>query len=133
MLTPSAVAVAPDRRNRSVSSMIHVSQQPLNRIADKINSKEFKKASSDCWILERTSKLLAEIENLHLLMDPDDFLRLKNQLSIKASSESEAICFRSRGLIEITKQSKELKDKVPYILRVEVNPEGGLRIQEAAM
>ncbi|KAL6956726.1 hypothetical protein U1Q18_045325 [Sarracenia purpurea var. burkii] len=116
-----------------LESWIYVSQQLLNRIADRIDSKEFEKASSDCWILERTWKLLAEIEDLHLLMDPDDFLRLKNQLSIKASSESEAICFRSRGLIEITKQSKELKDKVPYILEVEVDPKGGPRIQEAAM
>ncbi|KAE9465221.1 hypothetical protein C3L33_02871, partial [Rhododendron williamsianum] len=116
-----------------LESWIFASQQLLNRIIERIDSKEFQKASSDCWILERTWKLLTEIEDLHLLMDPNDFLNLKNQLSIKASSESEAFCFRSRGLIEITKQSKELKHKVPHVLGVEVDPTGGPRIQEAAM
>ncbi|KAL6977453.1 hypothetical protein U1Q18_026253 [Sarracenia purpurea var. burkii] len=116
-----------------LESWIYVSQQLLNRIGERINLKDFERASSDCWLLERTWKLLAEIEDLHLLMDPDDFLRLKNQLSIKASSESEAFCFRSRGLAEITKRSKDLKHNVPHILGVEVDPKGGPRIQEAAM
>ncbi|XP_052199301.1 nematode resistance protein-like HSPRO2 [Diospyros lotus] len=117
-----------------IESWIYVSQQLLNRILERIDSKEPEKASSLCWLLERTWNLLSDIEDLHLLMDPDDFLRLKNQLSIKASSESEAaFCFRSRGLIEITKQSKELKHKVPEILGVEVDPTGGPRIQESAM
>uniref|UniRef100_A0A5B7ASE7 Putative HSPRO n=1 Tax=Davidia involucrata TaxID=16924 RepID=A0A5B7ASE7_DAVIN len=116
-----------------LESWIYVSKQLLKRIGERIESKEFERASSDCWLLERTWKLLAEIEDLHLLMDPEDFLRLKNQLSIKAASESEAFCFRSRGLAEITKQSKYLKQKVPYILDVEVDPKGGPRIQEAAM
>ena len=66
-------------------------------------------------------------------MDPDDFIHLKNQLSIKAYSESGAFRFRSRGLVEITKLSKDLKHKVPCILGVEVEPKGGPRIQEAAM
>ncbi|XP_059628021.1 nematode resistance protein-like HSPRO2 [Cornus florida] len=116
-----------------LESWIYVSQQLLRRIRERIDSKEFEKASTDSWILERTWKFLAEIEDLHLLMDPDDFLRLKNQLSIKASTESEAFCFRSRALIDITKQSKDLKHKVPNILNVEVDPKGGPRIQEAAM
>ncbi|KAA8539623.1 hypothetical protein F0562_026315 [Nyssa sinensis] len=116
-----------------LETWIYVSQQLLRRIGERIESKDFERASSDCWLLERTWKLLAETEDLHLLMDPDDFLLLKNQLSIKASSESEAFCFRSRGLTEITKQSKDLKHKVPCILDVEVDPKGGPRIQEAAM
>ncbi|KAA8534099.1 hypothetical protein F0562_031708 [Nyssa sinensis] len=116
-----------------LESWIYVSQQLLRRIEERIDRKEFERASSDCWLLERTWKLLADIEDLHLLTDPNDILRLKNQLAIKASSESEAFCFRSRGLTEIAKQSKNLKHKVPYILGVEVDPKGGPRIQEAAM
>ncbi|KAK2965059.1 hypothetical protein RJ639_029481 [Escallonia herrerae] len=116
-----------------LESWIRVSQQLLSRINERINANSFDKASSDCWLLEKTWKLLNEITNLHLIMDPDDFLRLKNQLSIRASNETEAFCFRSRGLIEMTKLCKELKHKVPRILEVEVDPMGGPRIQEAAM
>ncbi|XAR71943.1 hypothetical protein NMG60_11018404 [Bertholletia excelsa] len=116
-----------------LESWICVSQQLLKRIVDRIDSEEFERASSDCWILERAWKLLADIEDLHLLMDPDDFLRLKNQLSINSSPRSGAFCFRSRGLVELTKLSKDLRHKVPSILGVEVDPKGGPRIQEAAM
>ncbi|KAK6929455.1 Nematode resistance protein-like HSPRO1, N-terminal [Dillenia turbinata] len=110
-------------------SWIYVAREVLNRISDRINSQDFMRASSDCWMLEKIWKLLEEIEDLHLLMDPDDFLKLKNQLGIK----SEPFCFRSETLIEITKLSKDLKHKVPTILGVEVDPTGGPRIQEAAM
>ncbi|KAF5179221.1 nematode resistance protein-like HSPRO2 [Thalictrum thalictroides] len=116
-----------------LESWIHTSRQLIKRIGERIDCKEFDKASNDCWLLERTWKLLAEIEDLHLLMDPDDFLRLKNQLAIKSSSETEAFCFTSKNLIEITRLSKDLKHKVPSILNVEVDPNGGPRIQEAAM
>ncbi|KAI3809118.1 hypothetical protein L1987_25087 [Smallanthus sonchifolius] len=116
-----------------LESWIYVAQQVLNRIESEIDSNDFENASSDCYILEQIWKLLTEIEDLHLLMDPDDFLRLKNQLDIKTTSESESFCFRSKALIEITKRSKNLRHKVPYILDVEVDPMGGPRIQEAAM
>ncbi|CAI9091660.1 OLC1v1026734C1 [Oldenlandia corymbosa var. corymbosa] len=116
-----------------LESWIFTSGQLLKRIADQIERKAFENASSNCWLLEKIWKLLSEIEDLHLLMDPNDFLRLKNQLSIKATSESDLFCFRSRGLIEITKLSKDLRHKVPSILDVEVDPKGGPRIQEAAM
>ncbi|XP_060178576.1 nematode resistance protein-like HSPRO2 [Lycium barbarum] len=116
-----------------LETWIHASKMLLKRIAERINSKDLEKAVNDCWLLEKTWKLLTEIEDLHLLMDPDDFLRLKNQLSIKATAESELFCFRSKGLVEITKLSKDLKHKVPNILDVEVDPQGGPRIQEAAM
>lgn len=112
-----------------LESWIEVSHKLLNRIGSRVDAREFESASNDCWIVERIWKLLAEIEDLHLLMDPDDFLKLKNQLMIK----SEAFCFRSRGLVEITKLSKDLKHKVPNILGVEVDPTGGPAIQEAAM
>ncbi|XP_019151534.1 PREDICTED: nematode resistance protein-like HSPRO2 [Ipomoea nil] len=116
-----------------LETWIYASKSLLNRISERIDRKEFEKAGSDCWILEKTWKLLTEIQDLHLLMDPDDFLRLKNQLSVKAVAESELFCFRSRELVEITKLSKSLRHKVPCILDVEVDPHGGPRIQEAAM
>ncbi|XP_019192179.1 PREDICTED: nematode resistance protein-like HSPRO2 [Ipomoea nil] len=116
-----------------LETWICASKSILNRIAERIESKSFGNAVSDCWILEKTWNLLTEIENLHLLMDPDDFLRLKHQLSIKVTAESQPFCFRSRGLVEITKLSKDLRQKVPGILDVEVDPNGGPRVQEAAM
>ncbi|XP_071706110.1 nematode resistance protein-like HSPRO1 [Rutidosis leptorrhynchoides] len=116
-----------------LESWIHVAYQLLKRIELEIDSNEFEKASSDCYILEQIWKLLIEIEYLHLLMDPDDFLRLKNQLDIKTTSEPETFCFRSKSLVEITKMCKDLRHKVPFILEVEVDPMGGPRIQEAAM
>ncbi|XP_031094780.1 nematode resistance protein-like HSPRO1 [Ipomoea triloba] len=116
-----------------LETWIYASKSLLNRISERIDRKEFEKAGSDCWILERTWTLLTEIQYLHLQMDPDDFLRLKNQLSVKAVAESELFCFRSRELVEITKLSKSLRHKVPCILDVEVDPHGGPRIQEAAM
>ena len=118
-----------------LESWIYVSHQLLKRIGDRIDSRSFDFAAGDCWLLEKTWKLLAEIEDLHLLMDPDDFLRLKTQLNIKTPSESgsDSFCFRSRQLIEITKLSKDLKHKVPYILDVEVDPMGGPIIHEATM
>ncbi|KAI3793194.1 hypothetical protein L1987_35809 [Smallanthus sonchifolius] len=116
-----------------LESWIYVAQQLLKRIESEIDSNNFENASSDCYILEQIWKLLTEIEDLHLLMDPDDFLRLKNQLDIKTTSENESLCFRSKALIEITKLSKNLRHKVPYILDVEVDPMGGPIIQEAAI
>ncbi|XP_010256607.1 PREDICTED: nematode resistance protein-like HSPRO2 [Nelumbo nucifera] len=116
-----------------LESWIFVSRELLRRIGERIDAQNFERAASDCWLLERIWKLLTEVEDLHLLMDPDDFLRLKNQLGIKASVESEAFCFRSKTLIGTIKSSKDLKHKVPAILGVEVDPKGGPRIQEAAM
>ncbi|KAF2319030.1 hypothetical protein GH714_012608 [Hevea brasiliensis] len=119
--------------NQILESWIQVAKQLVKRVIERIESKKFDKASGDCYLLERIWKLLSEIEDLHLLMDPDDFLKLKNQLLMRSLDESEAFCFRSRALVEITKSCKELKHKVPEILGVEVDPKGGPRIQEAAM
>uniref|UniRef100_A0A7N0UAS6 Nematode resistance protein-like HSPRO2 n=1 Tax=Kalanchoe fedtschenkoi TaxID=63787 RepID=A0A7N0UAS6_KALFE len=116
-----------------LESWIFVTKMLLNRISVKIDKEDFDRASSDCWLLERVWRLLAEIEDLNLLLDPDDFLRLRSDLRIKATDESEALCFRSKGLIDVMKCSKELKHKVPRILGVEVDPTGGPRIQDAAM
>ena len=113
---------------------IQSASELLRRAADRIESRNFDKSATDCYLIERIWKLLAEIEDLHLLMDPDDFLRLKSQLNLKCmEADSEAFCFRSKALVEITKRCKDLRHKVPYILGVEVDPKGGPRIQEAVM
>ncbi|KAK1298891.1 Nematode resistance protein-like HSPRO2 [Acorus calamus] len=114
-----------------LESWIRVANRILARIGERIDGGDWESAAGDCWLLERTWKLLSEIEDLLLLTDPDDFLRLKNQLAIR--TESEALCFRSTALIEITRSSKDLRMKVPAILGVEVDPKGGPRVQEAAM
>ncbi|XP_065870343.1 nematode resistance protein-like HSPRO2 [Euphorbia lathyris] len=116
-----------------LESWIQVTKEVIKRVIERIEAKKFEMASSDCYMLERIWKLLSEIEDLHLLMDPDDFLKLKNQLLMRSLDETEAFCFRSRSLVEITKSCKELKHKVPEILDVEVDPKGGPRVQEAAM
>ncbi|RDX87848.1 Nematode resistance protein-like HSPRO2, partial [Mucuna pruriens] len=113
---------------------IHASRKLLERIADAILSRRFEKAAEDCYAVERIWKVLAEVEDLHLMMDPDDFLRLKNQLSVRSSSgETASFCLRSKELVELTKLCRDLRHKVPEILEVEVDPKGGPRIQEAAM
>ncbi|XP_017647416.1 nematode resistance protein-like HSPRO2 [Gossypium arboreum] len=116
-----------------LEAWIQTAKQVLKRIVLRIDAGNFETAANDGYLTEKIWKLLSEIEDLHLLMDPDDFLRLKSQLMIKSVNETEALCFRSKGLVEITKMSKELKHKVPFILGVEVDPKGGPRIQEAAM
>lgn len=114
-------------------SWVFAAKKLIVRVGERISKEEFNKATDDCWILERIWKLLEQIESLHLLMDPDDFLQLKTQLKMKTTSDSETFCFRSKGLIEITKLSKDLRHKVPEILEVEVDPMGGPVIQESAM
>ncbi|KAL6509324.1 hypothetical protein OROGR_022634 [Orobanche gracilis] len=116
-----------------LESWIRVAKQLLGRISDEIDSRRYRRAASHCWTLEKVWTIINQIENLHLLMDPDDFLRLKNQLMIRANSESDLFCFRSRELVGITKSSKDLKHTVPRVLEVEVDPSGGPRIQDAAM
>ncbi|KAL9226676.1 hypothetical protein vseg_002462 [Gypsophila vaccaria] len=116
-----------------LESWVFTARQLHMRICDRINKSQFSKAADDCWTLEKIWNLLERIENLHVLMDPDDFLHLKTQLRMKTVSQNDTFCFRSRGLTEMTKLSKDLRHKVPGILGVEVDPMGGPRIQEAAM
>ena len=116
-----------------LETWIHAAGELLRRATERIDSKSFKKAASDCYLIERIWKLLAEIEDLYLLMDPDDLLRLKNQLNLISMDDSEYLCFRSTRLVEITKLCKDLRHKVPDVLDVVVDPRGGPRIQEAAM
>lgn len=116
-----------------VESWTRVSRGLLERVTEAIESRRFEEATSDCHVVERIWKLLMEVEDLHLMMDPDDFLRLKKQLGMRSWGETVPFCFRSKELVEITKMCRDLKQKVPGILEVEVDPNGGPGIMEAAM
>lgn len=117
-----------------LESWLRVASQLLTRLNERIEAKSWEAAASDCWILERVWKLLADVEDLHLLMDPDDFLRLKSQLAVRAAPGSDAsFCFRSRALMHVADTTRDLKKRVPWVLGVEVDPNGGPRVQEAAM
>ncbi|OWM69974.1 nematode resistance protein-like HSPRO2 [Punica granatum] len=115
-----------------LESWIHAAVKLLELADESIESRSFAVAARRCFLLQRVWKLMEEIEDLHLLMDPDNLLRLmKSQLGVK--SEAVAFCFRSRGLVEMTRMCGDLRHRVPYILGVEVDPSGGPGMQEAAM
>lgn len=117
-----------------LESWLCAASQLVTRLNDRIEARNWEAAASDCWILERVWKLLADVEDLHLLMDPDDFLRLKSQLAIRAAPGSDAsFCFLSRALLHVANATRDLKKRVPWVLGVEVDPNGGPRLQEAAM
>lgn len=115
-----------------LESWLCAATQLLARLNGRIEAKDWEAAASDCWILERVWKLLADIEDLHLLMDPDDFLRLKSQLAIRAGTDA-SCCFRSRALLHVANATRDIKKRVPWVIGVEVDPNGGPRVQEAAM
>eukprot|EP00252_Welwitschia_mirabilis_P019302 TRINITY_DN4424_c0_g1_i2.p1 TRINITY_DN4424_c0_g1~~TRINITY_DN4424_c0_g1_i2.p1 ORF type:complete len:507 (+),score=82.71 TRINITY_DN4424_c0_g1_i2:1570-3090(+) len=113
---------------------ISVAKELLNNLQYKIDCSDHEAASRDCWLLEKIWKLLAEVQNLLLAMDPDDLLRLKHQLAISnTSTPAGAYCLRSNALRELTDGCKELRHLVPSILGVEADPKGGPRLQEAVM
>lgn len=117
-----------------LESWLCAASRLLARLDDRVEAKDWEAAARDCWILERVWKLLADVEDLHLLMDPDDFLRLKSQLAVRAAPGSDAsFCFRSRALLHVANATRDLKKRVPWVLGVEVDPNGGPRVQEAAM
>ncbi|XP_012568536.1 nematode resistance protein-like HSPRO2 [Cicer arietinum] len=105
----------------------------MDRVNEAIDGKRFEKAASELHAVEKIWKVLIEIEDMHLMMDPEDFLKLKKQLGIRKWNETVPFCFRSKELVEIMKMSRELKGKVPEILEVEVDPTGGPGVMEEAM
>ncbi|XP_042431703.1 nematode resistance protein-like HSPRO2 [Zingiber officinale] len=117
-----------------LESWLSAARELVARVEQRIESEEWAAAAGDCWLIERVWKLLSEVGDLHFLMDPDDFLRIKSQLGIKAASGGgESICFLSETLIHVTGACKELRRSVPRILGVEADPNGGPRVQNAAM
>ncbi|OIV95579.1 hypothetical protein TanjilG_23810 [Lupinus angustifolius] len=115
-----------------IESWIQASQKLLERINKLLDNKILEKATRDCYAVERIWKLLTEIEDMHVIMDPDDFLKIKKELN-SVKGETAAFCFRSKGVVEVTNMCRELKQKVPGILEVEVDPRGGPGVMEAAM
>ncbi|CAA0834389.1 Nematode resistance protein-like HSPRO2 [Striga hermonthica] len=117
--------------HKILESWVHAAKMLLARISDEIDSRSYSRAAGHCWALEKVWALAGRIVELHLLMDPDDFLRLKAQLVM--GRKSDPFCFRSRELVGVTRECKDLKHRVPEVLGVEVDPTGGPRIQDAAM
>ena len=105
----------------------------LERVAKSVENRTFEKAARECYAVEWIWKLLTEIEDLHLMMDPNDFLKLKKQISIRCSGDTAPFCFWSKELVEVARVCREMKKMVPGILEVEVDPKGGPRMVEAAM
>ena len=106
----------------------------LERVAESVERKTLEKAARECHAVERIWKLLTEVEDVHVMMDPEDFLRLKKELGMMRNcGEMVAFCFRSRELVEVARMCRDLRQKVPEILEVEVDPTGGPGMMEAAM
>ncbi|GLJ42416.1 hypothetical protein SUGI_0878910 [Cryptomeria japonica] len=109
----------------------------LRRIHQRIDHEDSVGASKDCWTIERIWQLLTDIQNLFLLVDPDDFLCLKHQLSINRATSSStskgAYCLKSTALRSLTDACKELRNLVPKVMGVEADPKGGPRLQEAVL
>lgn len=66
------------------------------------------------------------------MMDLNNFLKLKKQISIRCSSDTAPFCFWSKELVEVVTMCREMK-MVPRISKVEVDPNGGLRMVQAVM
>jgi hypothetical protein len=105
----------------------------MERVNEDIDNRSFEKAASEIYAVERIWKLLTEIEDLHMMMDPEDFLKLKKNLGMRSWNETVPFCFRSTELVTITKMCRDLTQKVPEILEVEVDPTGGPGVMEEAM
>jgi hypothetical protein len=88
----------------------------MERVNEDIENRAFEKAASELYAVERIWKLLTEIEDLHMMMDPEDFLKLKKNLGMRSWNETVPFCFRSTELVTITKMCRDLTQKVPEIL-----------------
>ncbi|KAK7385751.1 hypothetical protein VNO78_31592 [Psophocarpus tetragonolobus] len=111
----------------------HAARKLLDRVAESVEKRALEKAAGECHAVERIWKLLTEVEDMHVMMDPEDFLRLKKQLGMRRQGETVPFCFRSRELVEVARVCRDLRQKVPEILEVEVDPKGGPGMMEAAM
>ncbi|XP_027332673.1 nematode resistance protein-like HSPRO2 [Abrus precatorius] len=116
-----------------VESWIRALRGLLERVTESVESGRLEKAAGECHAVERIWKLVAEVEEMHVMMDPDDLLRLKKQVGMRSWKETMAFCLRSKELVEVTKMCRDLREKVPEILEVEVDPKGGPGMVEAAM
>nr|GMD74753.1 nematode resistance protein-like HSPRO2 [Ipomoea batatas] len=106
-------------------------------LARRNSSAEVWKLSDEVTVVSRTSeasllpRLVTWRKSEDIAQNILDFI--ESEMRKCPDAESQPFCFRSRGLVEITKLSKDLRQNVPGILDVEVDPNGGPRVQEAAM
>lgn len=116
-----------------VECWTRVGRKLVERLVESVERRALEKAASECHAVERIWKLLAEVEDVHVMMDPEDFLRLKKELGMRRQGETVAFCFRSKEVVELARVCRDLRQKVPEILEVEVDPKGGPGMMEAAM
>lgn len=124
-----------------MEAWLEVASGLLRTVEEKVRAGNFEMAARSCRILERVWKLLISTMDLLQIMDPDDFMRLKEELAISqagAAISTEhigggAYCLRSTRLRELTRDCKELRHLVPKVVGVEADPKGGPRLQEAVM
>nr|GLL20085.1 nematode resistance protein-like HSPRO2 [Ipomoea trifida] len=106
-------------------------------LARRNSSAEVWKLSDEVTVVSRTSeasllpRLVTWRKSEDIAQNILDFI--ESEMRKCPDAESQPFCFRSRGLVEITKLSKDLRQNVPGILDIEVDPNGGPRVQEAAM
>lgn len=127
--------------HQMMEAWLEVASGLLQSIDNKVMAGNFELAAKSCWIVERVWKLLISTMDLLQIMDPDDFMRLKEELAISQDGTAVgtehigggAYCLRSTRLREVTKGCKELRHLVPKVVGVEADPKGGPRLQEAVM
>ena len=61
---------------------LEVASGLLQNVDNKVKTGNFEVAAKSCWVLERVWKLLISTMDLLQIMDPDDFMRLKEELAI---------------------------------------------------
>lgn len=99
-------------------------------------------AAKVSWVVERVWKIISSTMDFLMMVDPDDFMKLKHELAIQSNFRTSTdrqdlasvfYCLRSSMLKDATKACKELRHLVPKIVGVEADPKGGPRLQDAVM
>lgn len=65
-----------------MEAWLEVASGLLQNVEEKVKAGNFEMAAKSCWVVERVWKLLVSIMDLLQVMDPDDFMRLKEELAI---------------------------------------------------
>lgn len=65
-----------------MEAWLEVASSLLQNVEEKVKAGNFEMAAKSCWIVERVWKLLISTMDLLQIMDPDDFMRLKEELAI---------------------------------------------------
>jgi tryptophan 2,3-dioxygenase len=65
-----------------MEAWLEVASGLLQRVEEEVKAGHLELAARSCWIVERVWKLLISTMDLLQIMDPDDFMRLKEELAI---------------------------------------------------